>query len=164
MGTLPFIPFIHNSQDILFLFYVLARVSGLFLISPLLTNRNIPSSVRVGIVLFLTLLIGFTLYPDYRGESPKFHLNSLVEDQPFSYLQIGLIMLKEMCIGYLIGYAFTLIFEAVIVGGQVLGVLMGFSLIDVIDPITQSSRPLISQFFVIFLSLLLLSMDHLLRI
>ena len=159
MGNLPFIPFVHNSQDVIFMFYLLARVSGLFLISPLLSSQNTPALVRVGIVLLVTLLMGMTLYPDYRGVDATFQLKELMLDTPFSLLQITLVMLKELGIGYLIGYSFTLIFEAVLVGGQVTGVLMGFSLMDIIDPLTQSSRPMISQFFVLFLTLLILSMD-----
>ena len=129
------------------------------MLSPLLSNQNTPMQVRVMLTVFITILLTITLYPDYRGAESSFILKELALDQPISIIQVGITTIKEVGIGYLMGLCFTLLFEAVLVAGQVGGVLMGFSIMDIIDPITQTSRPLVSQFFVVTLTLLLLAMD-----
>lgn len=159
LANLPFIPFVHNAEDVIFFFYVFARVSGLFLISPILASQMVNTTTRIMLAVFVSIFISMTLYGDYRGENPIFVLHELKGGAHLSVLHIILTMIKEFTVGYLIGYAFTIIFEALLVGGQVIGVLMGFSIMDIIDPVTQTTRPLISQFFVVIVTLLVLSVD-----
>ncbi|MCB1135611.1 MAG: flagellar biosynthetic protein FliR, partial [Chlamydiia bacterium] len=112
MGTppqLPLLPFINGSTDILFFFLVLARVGGVFLISPLLSHQAIKAPVRAFLSIITAVLFAMTLYPEYRGPAPL-HANSLLDPSaPFSLFHIVLGMTKELAVGWLIGFCFTLV-------------------------------------------------------
>lgn len=60
-----------------------------------------------------------------------------------------LLLIKEVLVGYLIGFLFSLIFEAAALAGQVVGTLGGFSATELVDPLANSSQPLISRLFVL---------------
>ena len=98
------------------------------MLSPLLSNQNTPMQVRVMLTVFITILLTITLYPDYRGAESSFILKELALDQPISIIQVGITTIKEVGIGYLMGLCFTLLFEAVLVAGQVGGFLWVFLL------------------------------------
>ncbi len=159
IANIPFAPYLHNPQDILFAFFILARVTGLFLISPLLTNKMIPTVVRVLMTIFITIIMITVLYEDYRGDDPKYHIELLVGGGLLKMLAYVVLIIKELAVGFLIGFVFTLIFEGLLVAGQSLGVLMGFSIMEIIDPISNTSRPLLAQLFIVFATLLTLTLD-----
>ena len=51
-----------------------------------------------------------------------------------------------MAVGLVLGFALQLVFEAAQFAGQVLGVQMGFSLVNVLDPQTQVDTPVLGIF------------------
>ncbi len=153
------IPFFQNAQDIVFLFYILARVSGFFFLSPLFRNRNIPSTVRIGLLFFVTALLCMVLYPSYRSESPRYYLPELHGDADHLWIVLAVGSLKELAVGYVMGFAFSLLFEVALLAGQVLSNLAGLSAAQLVDPIMNSQTGLISQLFNITFILLFLSLD-----
>ena len=62
-------------------------------------------------------------------------------------------------IGVGMGIATNLVFEAAQLGGQVLGIQMGYSLVNILDPQTQVQTPVISLFYQSIVMLLFLRMD-----
>ena len=80
------LPFIDTTDQLLFVFYILARVAGFFAISPLFSNRNIVPAIRTGLIVFTTALIAMVIYPDYYGENARFTLPYLPEDKGFSLI------------------------------------------------------------------------------
>ncbi len=120
---------------------MLARISGFFLISPFFSQKQIPIYVRFG----LTLVCSFLLAP-MMTTLPK------IESLPV------LIMVKEVIIGYLLGFLFSLIFEAAAMAGQVIGTMSGFSATELVDP-GADSKPLFGKLFTLCLFLLFLASD-----
>lgn len=158
-GSLPYIPFIHSGQDVIFFFYVLARVGGLFLVTPLLANQTVPMLTRVFLIIIMTMMLAMILYPDYRGPQARFFLPELGEDANPSFLMLAITTLKEVAVGYCIGLAFVIIYEAMMLAGQVVGFMVGFSITEVLDPLSNTSQGLVGQLFVLLASLLILAFD-----
>ncbi len=153
------LPFIETTDQLMFVFYIMARVTGLFLIAPLLSNRNITPATKAALVVFLTALIGMVIYPDYFGENARFGLPYIPPDKGFSIVLFLIHLGKEMITGFLVGFAFVLLFEALFLAGQLVGVMVGLSMAELIDPLSGTSQSIIAQFFTITISLVVLSLD-----
>lgn len=156
---LSILPFAYSAEDIIFFFYLFARVSGLFLISPLLSTRQVPVSVRTFLSLFITLLLGMALYSDYRGPEPRLVVAELIPGTELSILMLALTLVKEVAIGFMIGWAFTIFYEATLLAGQLIGVMMGFSITEILDPVSNTSKGVISQLFSLTATLLIIVFD-----
>jgi flagellar biosynthesis protein FliR len=160
LGALPFVPFLHSADDVIFFTYILARVTGMFVISPMLNNATISRHLKLGLAAMMTLLLTASLYPDYRGDNPRFFLEEFKNVSNTNlWLNYVLVLIKEFLVGYLIGFVYSLIFESLLVGGQLIGTMAGFSVAEMIDPMSNTSRPILAQFFVMITTLWMLSMD-----
>jgi flagellar biosynthesis protein FliR len=127
---------------------VLARVSGVLLLAPFLSSSAIPMRVKASFAFVLTLL----LYP--------------VALRTCSYSNPSVLWMNlatELTVGALLGLSVALVFEAVSLAGQVLGVQIGFSLVNVLDPQTQVDTPVLSLLYQTLAFLIFLRLDiHLL--
>lgn len=157
--SMTLIPFFQNAEDIVFLFYILARVAGFFILSPLFGNRIAPPMVRVGLTFFTTVIIGLALYSTYRGPTATIHLPELHSEQSHLWVQLCVMSIKELAVGYVMGFAFSLIFESILIAGQALSNLAGFSAAQLVDPVTNVRTGIISQLFNITFILIFLSLD-----
>lgn len=156
---LPLIPFLTNWADVTFLFFILARIGGLFIISPFLSSHFVPRKVKLGLTLFLTAMMAMMLYPLYRGIEAKFFLPELEEGSQTGIFSLTLLVARELAIGYLIGFAFSLLFEALLLAGQTIGVLVSFSAMEMLDPVSNTPQSMIGQLLMVTGTLLLLSLD-----
>jgi len=112
---------------------ILARVSGIFLMTPVFGSQQVPGQVKVSLSLILTALIGTTL--------------NLGDTQlPSQLLAFVMVIVSEMAIGFLIGFLVYLTFAAVTVAGQVIDMQMGFGIVNVIDPQFGTQLPLLGNF------------------
>ena len=122
------------------------RLLGFFVISPLFTGKAISKTIRIALSLACSLL----LFPSIAGNIP------LSFDNPFL---LSLLFIKEIVLGYLIGFIFSLLFEGAAFAGEVVGVLMGFSLTEILDPLSSSKHPLMARFFLLIVFALFLTLD-----
>lgn len=159
VNQLPFIPYIHSGEDVIFAFYIFMRVSGLFVLSPLLGNPNIPKYVRMLLIAFITALLAMTLYPDYRGENPRYILSEFTKDQPLFLFTLFVTSIKEISIGYLIGFFFSLVIESLLFAAQSTSIMMGFSISRMLDPISGTTQTLLGQLYVLCGSLIIVTLD-----
>jgi flagellar biosynthetic protein FliR len=120
------------------------RLSGLMLFAPFFGSVVIPSRVKAILVLALSVL----LFPTC-GQRLGVHALS---DWPF-------LVFTEFLIGVGMGIATNLVFEAVQLTGQVLGIQMGYSLINLLDPQTQVDITVVALFYQSIVMLLFLRMD-----
>jgi flagellar biosynthesis protein FliR len=120
------------------------RLSGLFLFAPFFGSAVIPMRIKAILVLAISIVlfpvVGHDLAPRPLASWP-------------------LLIITEFTIGAAIGIATNLVFEAAQLGGQVLGMQMGYSLINILDPQTQVDTPVISLFYQSIVLLLFLRMD-----
>jgi flagellar biosynthetic protein FliR len=120
------------------------RLSGLMLFAPFFSSAVIPTRVKAILVLALTLV----LYPTV-GRDLGTHT---IADWP-------ILVFTEFLIGAGMGIATNAVFEAVQMAGQVLGVQMGYSLINILDPQTQVDTTVVAMFYQSIVMLLFLRMD-----
>lgn len=138
-----------SAEQFIFGFYIFMRISGLVLVAPLFSSKIINPSIRVYIALFLTLILGMSLYPDYFGPTARVHLdefNGLNERDAFRIVLNGLV---ELGIGYLIGFCLNVVFESMILAGELIDSMIGFSAAQFIDPFAFGFQSLLGQLLVI---------------
>jgi flagellar biosynthesis protein FliR len=123
---------------------IAVRLSGLMLFAPFFGSSAIPPRVKAGLVIALTLL----LFPSVgRGIGT------------FSIVGWPIMIFTEFLIGVGMGIATNIVFEAAGLAGQMLGIQMGYSLVNILDPQTQVDTTVVSIFFESMVMLLFLAMD-----
>jgi flagellar biosynthesis protein FliR len=136
---------------IISLLWPLTRVLGVIATAPILSDRSIPIRVKLGFGIILTLIIIPTL-----PEIPPFDIFSL---------QGFLILVQQMIIGLAMGFSVRLVFSAIGIAGQLIGMSMGLGFATFFDPQTQGQNTAISQFLTMLLMLVFLSLDgHLMMV
>ncbi|MDR3414388.1 MAG: flagellar biosynthetic protein FliR [Formivibrio sp.] len=120
------------------------RLSGLMLFAPFFSSIAIPVRIKAVLVLALTLL----LYPAVGHEIA----GQTLANWPF-------MVFTEFLIGVGMGIATNVVFEAVQLTGQVLGVQMGYSLVNILDPQSQVDTTVVAVFYQSIVMLLFLRMD-----
>ncbi len=127
----------------LFLFIFL-RVSAMTLTVPVFDSRSIPAVFKIGLCFTITLV----LYPIVRLEPVAFSPSMI----PFA---IGIAC--EIVTGVIIGFLIRLIFTGIQLAGELVAFQMGFSVASVIDPMSSSQVPVISQMIYMFAILIFLT-------
>jgi flagellar biosynthetic protein FliR len=130
-------------EAILFAFF---RISGLFAIAPLFSQRGIPTHLKVMLALTLSLII-----------SPIIPLQGFAV--PEHLIDVISLAVREMLVGVLIGFVFYSLFIAVQMAGAFIGFQMGFAIVNVIDPITSQQVSILAQFKFIMAMLIFFLLD-----
>jgi flagellar biosynthetic protein FliR len=157
-GQLPLIPFVHSPEDIFFFFLVLLRVSGLFIISPVLSHSGLKGMSKSLLTLLIAGLMTALLWNDYRGPNARLGGQLFAPDAPVGVALYLLSAIKELAVGYIIGFCFFLVIEALAIAGQIVSIVIGFSIAEMLDPVSGSNQSLISTLFVIAGTVLILSL------
>ncbi len=128
------------------------RIGGLIMSAPLYSSRPVPIRVRLILVLVITLVVAplaTTAVPAVDALSPSGVL----------------IVMQQMLIGVMMGFAFQMVISAVITGGQVISLQMGLGFAIMVDPQNGAQAPVLSQFYVLMVLLVFLGLDgHLVMI
>lgn len=122
---------------------LIARILAFFLVTPLFSYRTIPTTFKIGLTVFLAIIIFPTI-----GEV----------DVTFDYLYILLVM-KEVVVGLSIGLIAYIIVSAIQIAGGFIDFQMGFAVANVIDPQTGAQSPIMGQYLYIFSLLFLLAVN-----
>src|SRR5579859_1649696 len=94
--------------------------------APLINGRMVPSVAKIGLGLLLTML----LLPVNAA-----HLSEV----PFEWLPLSLLVVKETGVGVLVGFSTNMVFYAMQLAGQFVGIQTGFSVANVLDPLFSQS-------------------------
>jgi len=130
---------------IISLLWPLTRILAVIAVAPIFSHSSIPNRVKLGLGIMLTLIIVPTLSP-----LPQFEI--------FSFKGL-LILIQQMIIGVAIGFSMRLVFAAVDLAGQVIGMTMGLGFGAFFDPQTQGQTTALNQFLVLLAMLIFLSLD-----
>lgn len=134
---------------IIALLWPLTRVLGVIAVAPIFSHSAIPNQVKLGLGIMLTLIIVPTLPP-----LPQFEI--------FSFQGL-LVLVQQLIIGLAIGFSMRLVFAAVDLAGQLIGMSMGIGFASFFDPQTRGQSTALNQFLVLLAMLVFLSLDgHLL--
>lgn len=122
----------------------LFRVSAMVAAAPVYGTRSVPTKVKVMTALAITSVL-VPLLP-----APQIDV--------FSPLSV-LIIAQQILIGLIIGFAVQLVFSAVITGGQIVAMQMGLGFSLMVDPQNGAQSPVLSQFYIVMVMLIYLSID-----
>lgn len=112
---------------------ILARVAGIFLEAPLFSARTIPGIVKMALAIWLTLVIWFIV-----PISPSITL-------PQINLAFAFLLVKEIMVGFLIGFVCQLLFAAIQSAGDFIDLQMGMSIATALDPSTGAVSTILGR-------------------
>jgi flagellar biosynthetic protein FliR len=111
-------------------FLLLARLGGLMVFAPFFSGGMAAPIIRVVLAVSFTV----ALFPLLENQLPR------TDDfETFFFVLCG-----ELLVGMLLGLVGRLFLASLEIAGQVMGFQMGFAVIKVIDPQTQSESPVMS--------------------
>ncbi len=119
-----------NQFQILLL--VFTRTIGIVAVAPVFGHRIVLSQAKAGLALALAIV----LYP-----AIPITLSLTVELIPYA-----IAVVKELIMGTMIGFVARLIFFAVQFAGEVIGIDVGFGVVNIIDPLSSEQISIIGTF------------------
>jgi flagellar biosynthetic protein FliR len=123
---------------------VFVRVSAILFLIPIFSATQVPTTVRIA----LSLVISFVLYGVVPPIAPLGGLGELTA-AVFSQLLVGLVF----------GFVAFLVFTGIEFAGAILDIVVGFSAVNVINPLTSQSVSVIGEFELALGSLIYLAAD-----
>lgn len=136
-----------NYEEFEIFLFVFVRVGAIILFAPVLGSGSIPATLKIGLILFVSIVV-FPLV------SPL-----AMDHQPKGTLDLAVRMLSELTIGLTIAFTARLVFVAVQVAGTIVDFQMGFGVVNVLDPQTNSQVSITAQFQNILAVLIFLIVD-----
>ncbi len=123
----------------------LFRIAALVAAAPVFGARTVPMRIKLVLSLMITLVVMPVLPP-------------LPAVDPISGAAV-LITLNQILIGAAMGLALQLIFAMFVLGGQIIAYQMGLGFATMVDPASGTTVPVISQFYVITLTLIFFGLN-----
>jgi len=138
-----------SSASLTVLVLLSARVGGLMLVAPIFSSKQVPTKIKVGLIVLLAILL-----------QPVAH-GALAVDPVLTPATF----LTELVTGFGIGLGAAIIVGAAEFAGDLMGVQIGLSGAAVLDPTNGSSQNVLGQFTSLFAATLLLAVNgHLVMI
>jgi len=129
--------------------YPFFRILALASSAPLFSHSTVPRPVRIGLAVLVTAIVAPTL-------------PAAASVSPFSWTGIALVA-QQLLIGVAVGLAMQIVFAAVQIAGDMIGLTMGLSFAGFVDPQNSQESPAVGTFLSLVLMLLFLSVNgHLL--
>jgi len=123
-------------KDFLLFLLLLARCLGLFLTAPVFQSRLIPPHVKIG----FSVLLAFLCLPLVRDSTLTF--------SGFSGAYL-LSLFREVLLGVVFGVVTNLVFSSVQIAGEIVDFQMGFSYVNVVDPLSNLGSSVMGQFYLL---------------
>ena len=123
---------------------VFGRLAGLIAFHPLLSRRNVPTQIRMGLVLMLTMIIAPLMGPV-----------SVTRDS-FDML---FTLFRELSLGLISGFVYQIFFYMLLFVGDWMDTEFGMSMAKVFDPATNIQISLSGNLLTIFFALYIFATD-----
>ncbi|OGT19950.1 MAG: flagellar biosynthetic protein FliR [Gammaproteobacteria bacterium RBG_16_57_12] len=121
------------------------RIGAFFIAVPIFGSFVLSVRVRILITVLITLVIVPVLpKPEYID--------------PLSG-EVVLSAIHQIIIGLAMGFILQVVFQAFVLGGQVIAMQMGLGFAALVDPQTGNNIPFVSQFYTIMVTLMFLALD-----
>ena len=112
--------------------FPLARILALVASAPVLGNKQVPARVKVGFAMLITFVVAPTL-----NIQPDIEVGS----------GMGLfILVQQILAGLAMGFSMRLIFTAIEMAGDLMGMQMGLGFASFYDPVNASNTQVVAQF------------------
>lgn len=120
-------------DEIIFYLVVMMRLTGMIFFNNLLGRSNVPAPFRIGLIIMLTYYtVGFLEVQTIEADT---------------WLGLGIIMLKELFIGYFMGYIVSGVLAIAMVAGELLDMQLGIAMAKIYDPQSNVSMPITGSIF-----------------
>jgi flagellar biosynthetic protein FliR len=128
------------------------RITAMIMVAPIFSSNFISARTR----MLLALALSIVIIPNIPADVPTV--------EPLS--AEGLIIIaQQILIGACMGFMLQLLFNAFIVAGQIIAMQMGLGFASMVDPQNGVMVPVISQLYLIFVTLTFVTIDgHLILI
>ena len=123
----------------------LFRVAGMIMTAPVFGAKTVLKRVRIGLSVMITLAIVPMIPP-------------VPAVDVFSF-EAMMIIVNQILIGVILGFVLQMVMSAVITGGQVVAMQMGLGFSAMVDPQNGTQSPVVSQFYVIMVVLVFLTLN-----
>lgn len=111
----------------------LMRILGVLMVTPLFGHRSTPVRIRIGLGVFITLVLAPTLPPP-----PEIAIDSW---------QGLFVLVQQILIGISIGFVVRVAFAAIDVAGEIIGLQMGLGFASFFDPQSAGQSLVLARFF-----------------
>ncbi len=119
---------------------ILARMTGFVLFNPIFGRRGIPGMVKSGLILLLSVSV--------------YAMEPAAPAVPQLLLELGLMLLLELGLGYVLGLVVSIFFYIPLMAGNVIDNQMGMSMGATYDPGAQTSVSTVDSLLNILMSLI----------
>lgn len=128
------------------------RIAAMVMVAPIFSSNFVNARAR----LLLALAVSMVIIPTIPADMPQV--------EPLSATGL-LIIAQQILIGACMGFILQLLFNAFIIAGQIIAMQMGLGFASMIDPQNGVMVPVVSQFYLILVTLIFVSIDgHLILI
>ncbi|MCP4724342.1 MAG: flagellar type III secretion system protein FliR [bacterium] len=135
-------------HQVIVFFLGFVRIATIIATVPVFGYSSIPMPIKIGLSLF----IGWVLFPLI--EAGDFLV-------PMEFLPFFILVMKEVIVGLIIGLAANFLFVGIQMAGELIGVDMGFGIVNIIDPMSGEQVSLIGQYkYILSLLLFLIINGH----
>jgi flagellar biosynthetic protein FliR len=121
------------------LLLVFARMSGALLFNPFFGKRYVPAIAKIGLAMLASIL----LTPVLQIPAPVFS----------STITLVLSLLKEMLVGYALGFLMNLFLSWVLIAGEAMDMEIGLGMARMYDPLSNVSMPIAGTMFNLMITL-----------
>ena len=128
-----------NNIDIFLLIFV--RLIGFMIIFPVFTTKGIPNTVKILFNIFFTLII----------------YTSGIIDTVYYYDSVifyALLVMQEFLVGFILAFCVYTVFAVIYFAGQLIDQAVGFSMISVLDPVSQIQVSIVGNLYYFVISVL----------
>lgn len=112
---------------------IIARVSGALTFNPIFGRQNYPANARGALILVFSVLCYNYCF-----------MAGITAQEPQDFLMLMLMLLKELFVGFVLGFGVQLAFLVVSFGTTIIDYMLGLSMAQVYDP-TSGTRMTVSQ-------------------
>jgi len=123
---------------------IFCRVTAFFVVTPIFNHTNVPAIFKIGLGFFISLLI-----VSVHGPS-----QAMIID-----IQYFLLVIREVLIGIMMGFIVYLFFVTVQTAGGLIDLQIGFSMANIVDPVSGVSVPLLGNFKYMLILVMFLMMN-----
>lgn len=140
-----------STYQILLFIVIFLRISAILFAAPLFGGKNVPIMAKIGISFALCIC----LFPVVSQK-----ITPIVN----SVTVIGIGIIGEVILGFIIGFSVRLVFTGIQLAGQLAGFQMGMSIANVLDPVSNNQVSMLSQlnYILAFLIFITINAHHLL--
>ncbi len=129
--------------DLEYFLLIFVRVSCFIFIAPFFGMNNTPQQVKIGLGLFVSLLI-------FHGITPHETVGYR------TILEYSIVVMKEAVTGFIIGFGATLCSSIVTFAGHIIDMEIGLSMVTLMDPTTRESSSISGVFYQYMVMLMLI--------